>query len=50
VLPLLRASALVPPPSGPPSAAERTAHSEHLAPLLEEMQQVARLEPAGTEW
>jgi ring-1,2-phenylacetyl-CoA epoxidase subunit PaaC len=37
-------------PDASPLSASRREHSEHLAPLLSELQEVARLEPAGTEW
>lgn len=37
-------------PDSAPLTASRREHSEHLTPLLSELQEVARLEPAGTEW
>jgi ring-1,2-phenylacetyl-CoA epoxidase subunit PaaC len=37
-------------PDRAPLTASRREHSEHLSPLLDELQAVARLEPAGTEW
>lgn len=48
--PSLTAAGLALPATGQPPATDRATHSEHLIPLLEEMQEVARLEAAGTEW
>lgn len=44
VRPFLTACALTIPHNGTPPATSRSAHSEHLAPLLADLQQVARLE------
>lgn len=50
VLPVLHAAALDVPKEGTPITADRTQHTDHLPPLLAEMQGVARLEASGTEW
>jgi ring-1,2-phenylacetyl-CoA epoxidase subunit PaaC len=36
------------PPEASPDVADRRVHSQHLEPLLDEMQSVARLAPQGT--
>jgi ring-1,2-phenylacetyl-CoA epoxidase subunit PaaC len=50
VIPALREAGLNVPDFGIPAAQDRSLHSPHLAPLLEEMQSVARLEGPGVEW
>lgn len=46
---VLEAAELSLPESAGPPSANRTKHTEHLAPLVQEMQMVARIE-AGAEW
>ena len=48
VTPHLTNSGLNIPTSYAPQATSRTAHTEHLSALLEDLQEVARLEPQGT--
>lgn len=49
-LPRLREAGLTVPEARQPAATDRATHSEHLAVLLETMQEVARMEAPGTEW
>lgn len=46
----LTASELQVPSDATPNREARGHHTEHLTRLLDELQEVARLEPAGTEW
>ena len=48
--PVLLEASLTLPRESQPAATDRTAHTQHLPALLEEMQAVARLEAPGTEW
>ncbi len=48
--PLLAAAGLSVPAALPATTLSRAEHTPHLGPLLEDMQQVARLEAVGTEW
>jgi ring-1,2-phenylacetyl-CoA epoxidase subunit PaaC len=50
IRPILSEAGLIVPATTQPAATDRTRHSEHLPPLLAEMQEVARLEAPGIEW
>ncbi len=50
VLPMLKESNLIIPTTRTPACSSREQHTEHLATLLAEMQETARLESPGVKW